>query len=983
MLAKFRENQRQAILTSIAEDFGTGVHMHATGTGKSWIALQLLDSFHEMHPQDNVMWICEQKSILLDQFDKHVLQQKGFHKTLKHFLVYDYTSQKPSDWTQHVNANRFWPKPALLIINRAFLTSQLHYHALQLPISLILHDECHSITNATTQAFYTWALKTFPFVRCIGFSATPILHIQPYTRLISKYSIYDSVCDGVIVPPTILWFTSSDPLSDTDYAHIVKYHLDKCPYGKCVVWCGMITHAQSLAKLFAPIFPTYTIDIDTSMSGEQGYRRFYDAKERAILFCAAKHREGSDIPNLDACVFMDRVEHRSHKVFVQCIGRVLRLDKEGKKHGGLILDCKAKSSITICNRLNNYLNDSDSSHTVFPWAYTSSYERAENVSQWYHQNTLQLIPNAPPPEKRHLLDPSTCAVMTLKDLSAKFVRSYPQDNPIYMERLTQEFALFVEKALLHHVLQAVDILTLIDYIPHVTRGSCGSSLLCYLLGISNTDPIKHNITFARFLNIYRTTLPDIDFDFPHRLRDEVFLKLQIKYPGQIARISNHNYYHEKSAQREALRRMGLRGVYSRDDIPRLISGFSQEQKDTFTKHVEELEDTFRYYSLHCGGIVFFPDGVPSHLLHKTKEVSVLRQITCNKAQISTEQVFKVDILSSRALSQLHEACGYTTPDFDAYPSDEKTIQLFASGQNIGLTLAESPLMRKALIKFRPQSVEDVAKCLAIIRPAAKDARDLPTFTKDAIIFDDDAIQTFVGLGFTPDEGDKWRRAFASASTKQVQRKVESEFIKACNNKEAAKACVKTCRQLRKYSFCKSHAMSYAQLVWQLAYVKAHDPIAFWRATLHHAQSSYRRWVHLSEAWSDGVKVDMFSQVKDKSIHSLARQAKLLSYDPYKQLQMYGCWDFSRCDFPENCGFVINKEDPTKCAFRGILACSRRISKHRVVAMIGVAPKQYIELVLQGRDKWLHKHHVGVDGRGKILHRSDEWCEVMSDEFVYF
>ena len=52
-------------------------------------------------------------------------------------------------------------------------------------------------------------------------------------------------------------------------------------------------------------------------------------------------------------------------------------------------------------------------------------------------------------------------------------------------------------------------------IPHVTRGSCGSSLVCYLLGISNVDPIKYNITFERFLNDYRDTLPDIDLDFPH------------------------------------------------------------------------------------------------------------------------------------------------------------------------------------------------------------------------------------------------------------------------------------------------------------------------------------------------------------------------------------------------------------------------------------------------------------------------------------
>ena len=70
---------------------------------------------------------------------------------------------------------------------------------------------------------------------------------------------------------------------------------------------------------------------------------------------------------------------------------------------------------------------------------------------------------------------------------------------------------------------------------HITRGSCGSSLVCYLLGISNVDPIEQNISFSRFLNDYRDNLPDIDFDFPHYLRDEVF-KIRI----EMALIKLHN-----------------------------------------------------------------------------------------------------------------------------------------------------------------------------------------------------------------------------------------------------------------------------------------------------------------------------------------------------------------------------------------------------------------------------------------------------------
>ena len=89
-----------------------------------------------------------------------------------------------------------------------------------------------------------------------------------------------------------------------------------------------------------------------------------------------------------------------------------------------------------------------------------------------------------------------------------------------------ELDLIEKKELIPYLLQSLEILKMTRNIPHVTRGSCGSSLVCYLLGISHVDPLKYDIKFARFLNEFRDTLPDIDFDFPYHLRDEVFLKLQ-------------------------------------------------------------------------------------------------------------------------------------------------------------------------------------------------------------------------------------------------------------------------------------------------------------------------------------------------------------------------------------------------------------------------------------------------------------------------
>ena len=139
-------------------------------------------------------------------------------------------------------------------------------------------------------------------------------------------------------------------------------------------------------------------------------------------------------------------------------------------------------------------------------------------------------------------------IFTREEIISNFKREIP-DKKKYTDRLNYELDLIISKNLFGNIVQAIEILKLTKNIPHVTRGSCGSSLVCYLLGISHVDPVKYKISFARFLNKYKDKLPDVDFDFPHYLRDEVFLKLFQKWGGNVARISNHNYYHEKSFTR--------------------------------------------------------------------------------------------------------------------------------------------------------------------------------------------------------------------------------------------------------------------------------------------------------------------------------------------------------------------------------------------------------------------------------------------------
>jgi hypothetical protein len=195
------------------------------------------------------------------------------------------------------------------------------YKKIKLPIHLVIHDECHTIVNETTQSFYEFLLASNLTTKCIGFSATPTLSFKPFDNILTSYSIYDAFIDNVIVPPKIKWFSCDDILHYEDIIPLIQKEINKSNlfYKKIIVWCGMIDLCNDMARIFSTYFENYLICIDTSKKndGYATYEEFNDIEDNAILFCAAKHREGSDIKNLDCCIFLDKVENRCPKVFLQ------------------------------------------------------------------------------------------------------------------------------------------------------------------------------------------------------------------------------------------------------------------------------------------------------------------------------------------------------------------------------------------------------------------------------------------------------------------------------------------------------------------------------------------------------------------------------------------------------------------------------------------------------------------------------------------
>ena len=270
------------------------------------------------------------------------------------------------------------------------------------------------------------------------------------------------------------------------------------------------------------------------------------------------------------------------------------------------------------------------------------------------------------------------------------------NNMKYVNRLAKELQLIEYFNFSLVFLQVYQILTLAGDVPHIIRGSSGSCLLCYLLRITDIDPIKENICLSRFMHKDRASIPDIDIDFPHKYRDEIYLKVFKKWENKVARISNHIMYKERSALREAIREEGYRKMLRR--------GFKLEdifddkkQIRRVLKRSKELLNNFKCYSLHCGGIVIFNNKVPDNLVLKDFEIKNDKkgtQIWMNKEQVEDADMIKIDLLSNRGMSQLWDID--TTPIDNYSYEDKEVIKLLSSGNNIGLTQAESRGMMKIL-----------------------------------------------------------------------------------------------------------------------------------------------------------------------------------------------------------------------------------------------------------------------------------------------
>lgn len=439
------------------------------------------------------------------------------------------------------------------------------------------------------------------------------------------------------------------------------------------------------------------------------------------------------------------------------------------------------------------------------------------------------------------------------------------------------------------------------------RGSAGNSLVCYLLEITDVDPLRFELPLERFLHEGRTDLPDIDLDFDWKTRDQI-IDWAIRHFGEhrTCRIASHLFFQPRVALRESCRAHGL----SNDQTTNVLKSITQSAEDLlsdpegakgqgvpFSFPLEGdrwwriLEDARgllgmpHHLSIHPGGIVMVPERIDKHvpIQRSAKGVDVTQ---FDKFSIESTGLVKIDLLGNRALSTVDEVArrlqsmGKNVPPIAE--DDPSVLELLRAGESLGVGQLESPGMRHLLVQLAPRNIEDVIIALALIRPGAAGVgmkakfcafrrglekppeqhpiiRKLLKDTEGMLVFEDDGLRLLQGLcNLNAPEADRFRKRIAKNHDPQLAEILRREFLAKASasgvGREELEEIWPQLEKFNQYSFCKSHAVSYGLIAWRSAWCKANEPVLFWTAALNNNAGMYPRRVYIGEIVRSGIPV---------------------------------------------------------------------------------------------------------------------------------
>jgi DNA polymerase-3 subunit alpha len=478
-------------------------------------------------------------------------------------------------------------------------------------------------------------------------------------------------------------------------------------------------------------------------------------------------------------------------------------------------------------------------------------------------------------------------------------------NEEYLNRLDEELKIISEKNFEPYFLVVRNMLNWAKkegIMVGPGRGSSAGSLLCYAIGITDIDPIKHGLLFFRFINPERNDFPDIDSDIQDSRRDEVKDYL-VKQYRHVASIATFLQFKDKGVVRDVARSLNiplsdvnkvLKTVDTWDDFcTSKNADWFREKYPEVVALGDQLRGRIRGTGIHAAGVVTSKEPIFKYAPLETRNVTGADEripvVAVDMEEAERIGLIKIDALGLKTLSVLKDTIdiienrhGKKIDLLKIDMEDKNVYQMLSDGYTKGVFQCEATPYTNLLIKMGVKNLSELAASNALVRPGAmntigkdyiarKHGRQnisythqvIKPFTQETygcILYQEQVMQACVELGgMTMAEADKVRKIIGKKKDAKEFDQFKDKFIKGASKYIAPNDALDLWHDFEAhagYSFNKSHAVAYSTLSYWTAWLKYHYPIEFMFALLKNEKDKDARTEYLIEAKRMGISIKL-------------------------------------------------------------------------------------------------------------------------------
>ena len=483
----------------------------------------------------------------------------------------------------------------------------------------------------------------------------------------------------------------------------------------------------------------------------------------------------------------------------------------------------------------------------------------------------------------HLTPTEFLRQLTLAGAAERWPDGIAQETLTLIEK---ELVLIREMRYEHYFLTVQDIVQFArsQEILCQGRGSAANSAVCYCLHITEVDPARMHLLFERFVSKERDEPPDIDVDFEHERREEVIQYIYKRYGRDRAALAATLItYRPKSAIRDVGKALGmdldlldllaksLAWWDKREVLNQRLEATGLDPKskrvEQFLFFINQILGFPRHLSQHVGGFVISQGPLAQLVPVENAAMEDRTVIQWDKDDLEALGLLKIDVLGlgmltaiRKTLSVLNAHRGTSLTVAAIPPEDPETYAMLQKGDSVGVFQVESRAQMAMLPRLRPKHFYDLVIEVAIVRPGPiqgdmvhpylrrRQGLEPVEYSNDAVravlertlgvpIFQEQVIElAMVAAGFSGGEADQLRRAMAAwkrrGGLKHFEQKLIDGMLERGHDREFAERVFKQIQGFGEYGFPESHAASFALLVYVSAWLKHHEPAAFYCGLLN-------------------------------------------------------------------------------------------------------------------------------------------------------